>query len=154
MTSYERIVDYIEEISNRIEAEYPELDFSLLVVWLVFKPITSTTVYDGLCHTGYKKTKMKIEILLPQMNTVSAADKRNLALILMHEYCHYIDALQQSAEERHQESLRYASDTKHASIDERRTWGQTRALAIKLNLWSKRMYTLCRRYKHTSGMEF
>lgn len=154
MTIYDKLVDYTELISKKVEERYPDKDFSLLDIWLVLSDKPSDGVYDGVCHVAYKKNSMRIEMFLPNIDSVTAAVKRNIAVVLVHEYCHYVDAISNSAKVRHADGAKYETDSQHVHQDEVKNWSRTKDLLIDLGLWSKRTYNICRKYKHTSHLEF
>ena len=143
-TLYCRIRDLSEKI-NELHNVNPK-------VYLKFGKNTENPA--GSCAATYKKVDMYIEIILPQNFKTSAKNKTLVDVMLCHEYCHYLEALTQSASDRKASIDLYNNDRVERTRDEKKTWRKTRALAKCLGLWNRKFYNAIKDCYYASDLQY
>lgn len=146
--TYGMIVEYLADLSERINTIYnvqPE----------VFLQFNQNDEVGGSAILTYRVTDMYIELDIPQnYNILKPAHRITLTCILIHEYCHYIEALTMSGKERVNSMREYTKNYRHRRAEEQRNWTATKRLAKKLNLWTKPFYNSACKCSYTSALQF
>lgn len=143
--TYCELIDYIEDLSVRINDMYdicPE----------VFLRLNQSNKIEGKVPLMYRISDMYIELDIPHNYTL--ADRIMIIGMLIHEYCHYIEALTMSGRERANNGIKYVNNQNHRRLDEQRTWTATKRLAKELGLWNKPLYNAIRMCYHTTVLQF
>ncbi|MCK4829160.1 hypothetical protein KA005_76260 [bacterium] len=145
--TYCAVVEYVEDLSGRINNMYgiqPE-------IFLRFNQDTEVT---GAAILAYCTPDMYIELNIPYNYTFGKIHKAMLTCVLVHEYCHYIEALSMSGKNRVNTSVIYENDQKYRRAEEQRNWTATKQLAKKLGLWNKPFYAAVRDCYYTTSLQF
>jgi len=124
----------IKNLSNKINNMYkvsPQ-------IFIRFED-TDTQV-NGSCITSYKKSDIILEINLPSNFGYKKKEALFIDMVLIHEYCHYIEALSVPAKTRKELIFKYIESSKERMRDEKKTWRQTKKMAKCLGLWNKLFY--------------
>ena len=142
---YERVIELSEEINGLYDID-PMINIKI---------DKSAGVFTGECTTTYKKPAMYIDLFIPSnIITFGKKNKTTLDMILIHEYCHYMKALKLCANDRQKDSDDYTKYISERKQDERKTWRQTKALALQLGLWNKMFFKSLRTYVYSSDIYY
>lgn len=145
--TYCTIVEHIEDLSERINNMYG-------IQPKVFLRFNQNNTVDGAAILTYRTPDMYIELNIPHNYTLGKTHKTVLACVLIHEYCHYIDALTMSGKERVDNMTAYENDQKCRRAEEQRNWTATKKLAKKLGLWNKLFYKVACNCNYTATLQF
>lgn len=145
--TYCEILDYIEKLSMRINEVYD-------ICPKVFLRFNQHQAPSGAVILTYRVSDMYIELNIPHNYTFGKVHKTTLTCILVHEYCHYIDALTMSGRGRANNMTMYTNNQKHRRAEEQRNWTATKRLAKKLGLWNKAFYNAVRECYYTAAVQF
>lgn len=94
----------------------------------------------GSTIVAYRTTDMYIELDIPHNYTFGKVYRTLLSCMLIHEYCHYIEALAISGRVRVINMNLYLTNAGYRRAEEQRNWTATKRLAKKLGLWNKSFY--------------
>ena len=108
----------------------------------------------GFAVCTYRVSDMYIELEIPHTYTFGCKNKTNLTVILIHEYCHYIDSLKIKGYERVDGTEEYQNDLTTKKLDEQRNWTATKNLAKKLGLWNRQFYAVIKECYYTTALKF
>jgi len=108
----------------------------------------------GIAVAAYKASDMYIELNIPYNYTFGRKRKSILTCILIHEYCHYINALAMSGKERTDNIITYKNDQRYRRTEEQRNWTATKQLAKKLGLWNSLFYSAVCECYYTASVQF
>ena len=107
--TYCKIIEYIEELSTRINVIYdiqPE----------IFLRFNQNDEIGGSTIPMYKASDMYIELDIPHSYTFGKIHRITLTYMLIHEYCHYIEALAISGRERVNSVTKYINDKNYKRV--------------------------------------
>lgn len=145
--TYCTIIEYVKDLSEQINNMcniQPE----------IFLRFSQDIKVTGSAILTYCAPNMYIELNIPHNYTLGKTRKVNLACILIHEYCHYIESLSMSGRERSDAIDMYKNNQKYKDAEEQRNWTATKRLAKKLELWNMLFYTTACTYRHTTSLRF
>jgi len=142
--TYCKAVDYVEKLSARINTMHDICPVVLLKFNTNFERGGSAVLMSRI-------SDMYIELDIPHNYRFGNV---HFACMLVHEYCHYIDALTMSGRERSLNIARYLNDSTYKQSEERRNWTATKRLAKKLDLWNKQFYNASLEYHYTTALQF
>lgn len=145
--TYCEIFEYTQDLSEQINNMYNIQP----IVYLMFNQDKNLS---GAAIVAYKLSDMYIELNIPYNFTFGRKHKMEFACILVHEYCHYIDATTMSAKQRVLSVQKYTDNHEYKKADEYRNWTATKRLAKKLGLWNKAFYAVIQEYYYTSTLKF
>ena len=149
--TYCKIYKYVEEISEK-------LNTLLLVEPRVKIVITPDEAPNGLCIISISSAY--IEVRLPHTIDIKKVNETQLTLpwykdiissILIHEYCHYIDAVNMTLSGRKKDIQRYNRDVKYRRMTEIQTWKNTKIVAKWLGMWDKQFFKRVKEYHMYTG---
>lgn len=146
--TYNFIIDLIENTSAQINEIYDICPH----IFLIFN---QNVELSGSAITAYRISDMAIELHIP--HNFIAKEKNNqiiLMCMLIHEYCHYIEALTMSGRARVKNINDYNKCSNCRRLEERRNWTATKKLAKKLGLWNKLFYTAAKTCQFTTALRY
>lgn len=145
--TYGLMIDFVENISEQINEMYD-------ICPKVFLRFNQENESGGSAIWTYRVSDMYIELDIPHNYTFGKVNRATLACILVHEYCHYIDALAMNGSERVNNMNLYISSARHRRAEEQRNWTATKRLAKKLGLWNKPFYNAVRSCVFTTALQY
>ncbi len=146
--TYCEIIDYITKLSIQINNMYD-------ICPVIFLKFNKDNEIGGATILTYRTSDMYIELDVPYNCIFGKIYKMTFACILIHEYCHYINALTMSGRERANSIDKYTYNQKCKRAEEQCNWTATKRLAKKLGLWNKAFYkTIYENYPYTSALQF
>jgi len=146
--TYGEIIEYIASLSARINAIYD-------ITPPVCIRFNQNGDVSGSAVAAYRISDMYIEVCIPH-NYVLCCTKHRilLAIILIHEYCHYITSLGMKACERTLSAEEYQIDQSVRRADEQKNWTATKKLAKELGLWNKLFFNMAKDYAYTAALTY
>jgi len=141
------IIEYVKDISGRINAMY-NVRPGISIVFNQYVEIGGASV------SMYKTPDMYIELAIPHNYTLGRENRVTIAVVIIHEYCHYLKSLEMGSHERVVSVQQYQTDQLIRRADEQRNWNATKKMAKKLGLWNKLFYSIARECYYTSALQF
>jgi len=144
---YWTLVNYVEELSehlNKVCRIRPK----------IFLRINQDDLIGGSTALSRRSMSTYIELDVPHDYVLNRKNKIEITCMLIHEYCHYLDAIKMTKEERAENIDGYTSNLKAKRADEQRTWRATKRLAKLLGLWNKSFYKAARKCQYTAALQF
>ena len=120
----------------------------------IFLRFNQNSEVGGAAILMYNISDMYIELNIPHNYTFGRKHRTTLACILIHEYCHYIDALTMSNKVRADNMAVYMNSSKRRCLEEQCNWTATKRLAKKLKLWNKLFYEAVCEWDYTTALRF
>ena len=120
----------------------------------VFLRINQTGEVGGATLNAYRISDMYIELDLPHNYVFNTKNKDIITCLLIHEYCHYLDALSMSSKKRAQTAAKYLDSLQERRLQEQRNWTATKRLSKRLGLWNKAFYMAVRTHRYTAMLRF
>ena len=145
--TYCEMLDYVENISAQIN----DMHNICPIIFLMFN---QDNAIGGSAILTYRISDMYIELDIPHNYKLSKSHNKNLTCVLVHEYCHYLDALSMSGKERADNMVQYTNNQKYRRTEEQRNWTATKQLAKKMGLWNRSFYAAARECYYTAGLQF
>jgi hypothetical protein len=121
----------------------------------VFLKFNQDNKVEGGSILAFNSSSMYIEMDIPHTYTLAKKmHKTTIACVLIHEYCHYINALTMSGKERVKSMDLYIQKQSCRRAEEYRNWTATKNLSKKLGLWNKYFYNVARQCNYASALKF
>jgi len=138
----------VKELSDKIDDLY---DINPVIKLRFF---SKDIEMNGSCIVTYQKTNMYIELNIPHDLKMTRSNKVLLDVMLLHEYCHFIEALGLTGPERKSSSDLYNRKPQEKTRDEKKTWRQTKKLAQALGLWDRKFYNAVNSCTYVSDLTY
>lgn len=145
--TYTAILDFVKDLSLQINIMYD-------ICPKIFLRFNRENDSGGATMYAHRISDMYIELDIPHNYTFGKINKTILASMLIHEYCHYIDAMTMTGRERVNTTYKYLSCIKYKRAIEQCNWTATKRLAKKLGLWNKSFYNAVRSCYYTAAVRF
>jgi len=145
--TYSAIIDFVEKLSTQINNIYD-------ICPKIFLRFNQENKSGGSAVLAYRISDICIELDIPHNYTFGKVNRVTLACMLVHEYCHYLDALTMLGRERVDNTNKYLNDQEYKRLEEQRNWTATKKLAKKLGLWNKLFYNRAHKCHYTTLLQF
>lgn len=149
-TSFDKVYERIVSVSNRIDKLYGT---DPLICIKVHSKDTQLEP-EGTCTISYQKPSMEIIVEIPQKFKWTKFNRALIDMVICHEYCHYIAAIEQPARLRDDDVVLYLNNSQAKALDEKKTWYRTKALAKQLGLWDRAFFTAVKGCVYTSDINY
>ena len=147
--TYIDIYNYVDKVSTK-------LNTLLLVNPDVIITVTPDEPLNGLCGYDTSEDALYIDIRIPFIIPMPKAQYkylRKLTLILIHEYCHYVDYINMKVKDRKASTLDYVNNSAARAAIEKRTWKNTQRVAEALGEWDKELLKIATsNFTYTTGL--
>ena len=142
------IIEHVKDISGCINDMYNVRPGISIVFINQYREVGGASV------SMYKTSDMYIELTIPHNYTLGRKNKITIAVVIVHEYCHYLKSLEMGSRERVVSVQQYPADQLIRRADEQRNWNATKKMAKNLGLWNKLFYNIARECYYTSALQF
>ena len=145
--TFEKVFLQVHQLSDQIN-ELFDIDPDVRV------KISPESEINGTCWTTYQRTNMYIEVNIPADIKLTKRVKNELNAVVLHEYCHYIDAYELKGPERFHQGNLYEWFNDEKMKDEKKTWRQTKRLAEALGLWDRNFFNAIQAFTYVSDLQY
>jgi len=146
------------DIYNHVDNISGKLNTLLLIDPDVIITVTPDEPLNGSCSFDVAGDELYIEVRIPFITPSTKVQRkyfRTLTLILIHEYCHYVDYINMKVKDRKIAILDYINNSAARSSIEKRTWRNTKKVAEALGEWDKQLLKIAiSKYPYTSGLTY
>ena len=138
----------VKKLSGKINKLY---DINPTIKLKIF---SSKMELNGSCVVDYKNSNMYIELNIPHDLKMTLKNRASLDILIIHEYCHFIEALSLTWPKRTTAAKLYLKNLQEKTRDVQKTWRQTKELAQILGMWNKDFYNSVQDWTYVSNLNY